>query len=117
MAVRIAANLSMLFDTHSSGRMGSPSVAGSRRRFNAGTRPGSLAATAFGDDEADARIEFAWMPFHLGDDAARLRPASRLIGEVRIGAPDIKRGATDRTLEQIPACKRERAASAAPILP
>src|SRR5271168_4359429 len=30
MAVRIAANLSMLFDTHSSGRMGSPSVAGSR---------------------------------------------------------------------------------------
>ena len=27
MAVRIAANLSMLFDTHSSGRMGSPSVA------------------------------------------------------------------------------------------
>src|SRR5208337_1159553 len=46
MPVRIAANLSMLFDTHNSGRMGSPSVAGSRRRFNAGTRPGSLAATA-----------------------------------------------------------------------
>src|SRR5271163_3500803 len=46
MPVRIAANLAMLFDTHSSGRMGSPSVAGSRRRFNAGTRPGSIAATA-----------------------------------------------------------------------
>ena len=28
-------------------------------------RPGQI-----GDDEADTRIEFAWMPFHLGDDAA-----------------------------------------------
>jgi hypothetical protein len=34
-----------------------------------------------GDDEADARIEFARMPFDLGDHPAQLRPASGLIGE------------------------------------
>src|SRR4029077_11581412 len=28
------------------------------------------------DKEADARIKFAWMPFDLGHDAARLCPAS-----------------------------------------
>jgi hypothetical protein len=41
------------------------------------------------------------MPFDLGDYAARLRPASRLVGEVRVGAPDIKRRAADRPLEQV----------------
>ena len=41
------------------------------------------------------------MPFDLGDDAARLGPASRLIGEVRVGTPDIEGGAADRALEQI----------------
>ena len=41
------------------------------------------------------------MPFDLGDDAARLRPASRLIGEVRVGPPHIVRRAADRALEQI----------------
>ena len=41
------------------------------------------------------------MPFDLGDDAAGLRPAARLIGEVRVGAPNIKGGAADRALEQI----------------
>jgi hypothetical protein len=33
----------------------------------------------FRDDEANAWIKFARMPFDLGDDAARLCPASRLI--------------------------------------
>ena len=41
------------------------------------------------------------MPLDLGDDAARLRPASRLIGEVGVAAVNVKRGAADRTLEQI----------------
>ncbi len=41
------------------------------------------------------------MPLDLSDDAARLGPASRLIGEVRVGTPDLKRGAADRSLEQI----------------
>jgi len=54
-----------------------------------------------GDDEADARIEFARMPLDFRDDAARLRPASRSVGEVRVGSPDIKRGAADRAFEQI----------------
>ena len=31
-----------------------------------------------GDDEADARIKFARMPFDLGDDAPRFQPASGL---------------------------------------
>src|SRR5271166_2805963 len=62
MPVRIAANLSMLFDTHNSGRMGSPSVAGSRRRFNAGTRPGSLAATALRPAPARRTRPFRQVP-------------------------------------------------------
>ena len=41
------------------------------------------------------------MPFDLGDDTARLCPTSSLIGEVRVGAPDVKGGAADRTLEKI----------------
>ena len=53
-----------------------------------------------GDDEADTRIEFAQMPFDLGDDAAELVPASdphsrswRSIVELRLMSPD-------RALEQ-----------------
>ena len=34
-------------------------------------------ASHVGHDEADARIEFAWMPFDLGDDA---RGADRVSG-------------------------------------
>ncbi len=41
------------------------------------------------------------MPLDLCDDAARLRPASRSVGEVRVGTPDIKRGAANRAFEQI----------------
>src|ERR1700737_1018217 len=43
------------------------------------------------DDEADARIKLARMPFDLGDDPARLRPASGLIGEIRVGTPHLVR--------------------------
>jgi hypothetical protein len=39
-----------------------------------------------GDDETDARVKFARMPFDLGDDAARLRPGSGLMGSHRNGA-------------------------------
>jgi hypothetical protein len=42
-----------------------------------------------GDDEADAWIEFARMLFYLGDDPAWLRPASGLIGEIRIVTPHL----------------------------
>jgi hypothetical protein len=34
-----------------------------------------------GDDEAYARVEFARMPFDLGDNATRPRPGSGLMGE------------------------------------
>jgi hypothetical protein len=37
-----------------------------------------------GDDEADPRIQLAWMPFDLGHDAARLVPALRPIGEAGV---------------------------------
>ena len=47
------------------------------------------AARHVGDDESDARIKFAGMPFDLGDHATRLRPASGLIGEVGMGTPDM----------------------------
>src|SRR4030081_1399298 len=41
-------------------------------------------AAHVGDYKADTRIEFARMPFDLGDDPARLRPASDLIGEIGV---------------------------------
>jgi hypothetical protein len=53
------------------------------------------------DDEADARIKFAWMPFDLGNDAARPCPASRLIGEVCIGTPHFVRRSPYRSLQQM----------------
>jgi hypothetical protein len=52
-------------------------------------------------DESDARIEFARMPFDLGDDPARLRPASGLIGEIGVGAPHLVWRAPDRPRQQI----------------
>src|ERR1700757_3353862 len=52
-------------------------------------------------DEADTRIEFARMPFDLGDDAAWLRPASRLIGEVRIGTAYFVRRSPNRARQNM----------------
>jgi hypothetical protein len=54
-----------------------------------------------GDDEADTRIEFARMPFDLGDHPARYRPASGLIGEARIGSAHVIRWAANGAVEQI----------------
>ena len=54
-----------------------------------------------GGDEADAWIEFTWMPFYLGDHPTRLRPASSLIGEVGMGAPHFVRRPSDRTRQQM----------------
>ena len=42
-----------------------------------------------GDDEADTWEEFAWRPFDLGDDAARLVPGCGLILEVLVEALDL----------------------------
>src|SRR5262245_18998446 len=47
IAVRASASLSMLLETHRSGRSGSPSVAGSTRLCSAGSKPGSRSLTAF----------------------------------------------------------------------
>ena len=41
------------------------------------------------------------MPFDLRDDAARLRPASGLIREVRVGPAHFKGRGADRMFEQI----------------
>ena len=41
------------------------------------------------------------MPLDFGDHPARLGPASRLIGEIRIGPPHFVRRSPDRALEQI----------------
>jgi hypothetical protein len=44
-------------------------------------------AAHVGDYKAETRIEFARMPFDLGDDAARFQPAPGLIDEICIGTP------------------------------
>ena len=54
-----------------------------------------------GDDEAYARVEFARMPFDLGDDTARFRPGSGLIDEVRVEAAHLVRRTPDRAREQV----------------
>jgi hypothetical protein len=54
-----------------------------------------------GDDEADARIEFARMPFDLGDDAARPRPGPRLIGKICIGTPHFVRRSPNRARQKM----------------
>src|SRR5437660_8703425 len=41
------------------------------------------------------------MPFDLGDDPTRLRPASGLIGEICIGTPHFVRPPSDRTRQQM----------------
>src|SRR5262249_56128422 len=52
-------------------------------------------------DEADARIKFFGMPLDLGNDPARLAPASGLIAEARMTPAHMVRRSSDRTLEQI----------------
>jgi hypothetical protein len=52
-------------------------------------------------DEADARIKFFGMPLDLGNQPARLAPASGLIAETRMTPAHMVRGSSDRTLEQI----------------
>ena len=44
-------------------------------------------------DEANTRIQFARMPFDLGDDAAGFCPTPGLIGEVRIGSAALRSAA------------------------
>jgi hypothetical protein len=58
-------------------------------------------AAHVGDYKADARIEFARMPFDLGDDPARLRPAPGLIGEIGVISPDFVWRSSNRPREQI----------------
>jgi len=54
-----------------------------------------------GDDEANTRVQFAGMPFHLGNDTAFCAPRSRLIAEVGIIAPHMIWRTTDRTDQQM----------------
>ena len=58
-------------------------------------------AAHVGDYKADTRIEFARMPFDLGDDAAGFCPTPGLIGEVRIGAPHFVRRPPNRARQQM----------------
>src|ERR1700730_11901850 len=53
-----------------------------------------------GDDEADAWIEIARMPFDLGDDPAWLRPASGLIMEARMRPAHMVWRMPDRAVQQ-----------------
>jgi hypothetical protein len=57
-------------------------------------------ARRVGDDEADARKEFAEMPLNLGNDSTWLRPTCRLIPKGRIDAPHRMRRAPDGSFEQ-----------------
>src|SRR5271157_2715102 len=54
-----------------------------------------------GGNAADSRVEFARMPLHLGDRAARLRPTSGLISEVRVGSSYLVRRTANRACEKI----------------
>ena len=74
IAVRVAASLSMLFDTQINGRMGSPSVAGSTRRLSSGTSSGSFSAS-------DLRSPPARRTCPFGSDAASRSSSPRLIVE------------------------------------
>ena len=66
------------------------------------------AARHVGDDESDARIKLARIPLDLGDDPARLQPASGSVVEVGVIPPHMVRRPHDRTLEQVadPVLKR-----------
>src|SRR5690348_7299159 len=47
------------------------------------------------------RVKLAWMPLDLGDHAARLVPALRLIAEACVVAAHLMRWSSDRALEQV----------------
>jgi hypothetical protein len=52
------------------------------------TKASDIGASRYvGHDEANARIKFARMPFDLGDDPARLRPASGALRRPPLAAP------------------------------
>ena len=46
-------------------------------------------------------VELDRMPFDFGDDAARLAPALRLMGEAGIVMTDLMRHSSDRTFQQL----------------
>ncbi len=54
-----------------------------------------------GDDEADAGVQFARMPFDLGDHTTFLVPRTGLIAEAGVVAANMVRRATDGTGEQV----------------
>ncbi len=54
-----------------------------------------------GDDEADARVQLAGMPFDLGNDTAFLVPRSGLIAEARVIAPYMARRTANGTRQQM----------------
>src|SRR3954447_17373723 len=58
-------------------------------------------ARQVGDDEADARIQLARMPFYLGHDMARPVPALRLIAEAGVVPSHLVRWSPDWALQQI----------------
>src|SRR3954447_22044542 len=58
-------------------------------------------ARQVGDDEPDARIQLARVPFDLGHDMARPVPALRLIAEASVIAPYLVRWSPDRSLQQM----------------
>src|SRR6266511_573612 len=56
-------------------------------------------ARQVGDDETDARIKLAGMPFDFGNHPARLGPASGMIAEVRMKPAHLVWRSPNRTLE------------------
>jgi hypothetical protein len=46
-------------------------------------------------------MKFSRMPLDLGNHAARLGPACRLVGEIGVVPPDPVRRSSDRALEQV----------------
>src|SRR4051812_17852508 len=55
-----------------------------------------------GDDEADARVQLARVPFDLGYDVARLAPALRLISKAGVVTSYLVRWSPDRAFEHMP---------------
>jgi len=54
-----------------------------------------------GHYEPDPGIEFAWMPFDLGNDAASLAPTGGLVAEVCVVAAHVLRRRTNRALQEV----------------
>ncbi len=54
-----------------------------------------------GDDEADARVQLAGMPFDLGNDTAFLAPRSGLIAEAGVIAPHMIRRTANGARQQM----------------